>query len=180
MAIVTPLSAAWSHQVRPHLLGILPVVRLGLGAVGTDEGVDHGHFHHPGSGDHLVQVVVDRLPVVRVGMERVRVVAQPGYLDATLGEIADDVGSLVGREPVDVEVADAGIAAGDPLGLWPGAHLEGTNPLAAAQSATSVSGVSGKGAVSSPSFMGVFLSCRPSSITVTHRPSADDCGRPLR
>ena len=82
-----------------------------------------------------------------VGVQRVGVVAEPADLDAAAGQVLDQFLGLAVGQGGHVDVGHAGIAAGRVVAA--GAE----NPLAAAQSATSVSGVSGKAAVSSPSFM---------------------------
>src|SRR5450759_4784040 len=60
----------------------------------------------------------------RVGVERVRVEAQPGDRDALAHELVHDLGRLRGGEVCDVDMARPGIAASGSAGLRPAGDLE--------------------------------------------------------
>jgi len=64
-------------------------------------------------------VVDDRLPVLAVRVNGVRVIAEAGDRDAALAEGVDDLLRPLVRQPVDVDVADAAVAAGRPLTARP-------------------------------------------------------------
>ena len=74
------------HDVRPDLERLLPVRVLGLCGVGAHERVHEGDVHLLGGRDHVLQVADDRLPMRRIRMQRVRVVAQPGDRQALARE----------------------------------------------------------------------------------------------
>ena len=89
-----------------------------------------------------------------VGVERVRVVAEPGDGEALRGDLVDDLGRLAGGQVRDVDVAVPAYRRVGPEVRGQQAISMLSKPLAAVQSATSVSGVSGNGAVSRPSLIG--------------------------
>ena len=131
---------------------------LVLRAVGAHERVDERDVHLLGGGDHVLQVADDLRAMGRVGVERVRVVAETGDRQALGGDLVDDLGGLARRQVRDVDVAACPRTAGSrrsARGQQAISRL--SKPLAAAQSATSISGVSGNGAVSRPSFIGALL-----------------------
>jgi hypothetical protein len=80
------------HDVRPDLERLLPVRVLGLCGVGAHERVHEGDVHLLGRGDHVPQVADDGLPVRRIRMQRVRVVAQAGDRQALALDLVDDLG----------------------------------------------------------------------------------------
>ena len=125
-----------------------------FGAVRAHERVDVRDAHRLGGGDDVPQVADDLGPMVRVGVERVRVVAETRDRQA-LG------GDLVRRSPWPGSPTGSRRRCGMcPAYRRVGPVVRGqqaismlSKPLAAVQSATSMSGVSGNGAVSRPSFM---------------------------
>ena len=98
----------------------------GSWTVGADEGVDHRHLHHGGA--RLITFIrwsFTVCSVLRVGMERVGVVAQAGDRPCPAGQVVDDLVGLRVGEAVDVDVARRRRSDGlAPSTCRPGAHLE--------------------------------------------------------
>ena len=83
-----------------------------------------GEVHLLGRLDDLLEVADDRVAVLGVGMERVRVEAQAGDGQALGLDLGPDVRGLPGRQVRDVDVARARVAAGRAGGLRPAGDLE--------------------------------------------------------
>ena len=142
-----------ADDVGPDALGVLPVLVLVLAAVGAHEGVHQGHVHLLGRHDHRLEMADDLLPMCGIGMQRVGVVAEPGDRESLRVDLVDDLAGLGRRQVGDVDMARAGVSPRLTPLRGQQAISSTSKPDAAAQSATSTSGVSGNGAVRKPSFM---------------------------
>ena len=130
-----------------------------------------GHAEPRGRVDHLASgALATALARRGVGIERVRVVGQRARSPARArtGRRRSRAPAVV--EPLDVDVADAGVAAHRALGRRPAGDLERLEAVGGGPVGDLVEGRSGNAAVSSPSFMTAWSPSRISS-TVTQRPS---------
>jgi hypothetical protein len=116
---------------REDLLRPFPVLVDVEAAVAAEEGIHDLHPHGPGTGDDLPEVADHLVAVGRVGMERVGVVAEAGYRDATLREAADDLLALPFRQAVHVDVGRPGIAPLFTARRGPAGDLEGGEAIGA-------------------------------------------------
>ena len=99
-------------MLRPDPERLVPVLVLGLRGVRAHERVDERDAHLLGRGDDLPEVADDHRAMGRIGMERVRVVAEPGDGQALGRDLVDDLAGLAGRQVGHVDVARAGVAPG--------------------------------------------------------------------
>ena len=146
MVILRPWSCGEADDVRPDPERLLPVLVLVLRAVGAHERVDERDVHRLGGGDDVLEVADDLGPMVGIGVERVRVVAETRDGQALRRDLVDDLGRLARRQVRDVDVGGAGVATG--RARWSAASRRSRcsrSRSAAVQSTTSVSGVSGNG-----------------------------------
>ena len=142
-------------DVSGHTLVSGEVLAVRLVLVVADERVDDGHPELGGRREHVAEVLDHLGPMGQVRVQRIGVV-QPGDLDPSLDEVTDDL--LVPARRARAVVAPPGVAPGRAVGSRPAGDLEHREAVAAAQSATSVGGVSGKAAVSNPIRMKSLLS----------------------
>src|SRR5687767_1533738 len=70
--------AGVGDDVRPDLQRLRPIVIDVLGCIATAERVHHRQPHPPGGDDDLLQMVDDALAMAEIGMERIRIIAEPG------------------------------------------------------------------------------------------------------
>ena len=111
IATFTPSDSASSTIAGHTLRNSRDVVRVRAVLVSADERVHDRHAEPRRRADHLARVLVDRGAVLRVGVEVVRVVAEPRDLEPeAVDERPDLVRALVDR--VDVDVRDARVPAG--------------------------------------------------------------------
>ena len=173
-ASVTPASRAWATMsgkiasARAQFSSTLSLRSPPMKVLTT------GTFILAGGGDDLLQVSDHRLAVRRVGVQRVRIVAEPGDADALLRERRGDLRRPAVGQAVDVDVdwsrRSAGSRRRPPASRRPRAST--CRPRRSSRR-PSIRSVSGKGAVSSPSFMPASLVSR-----LRHRHPAALAGAP--
>ena len=124
MVIFRPWSSAKRDDVRPDPKGFLPVGVLVLRAVGAHERVDERDAHRLGGGDDVLEVADHLGAMRRVGVERVRVVAQTRDGEPFRRDLVDDLARLARRQVGHVDVTGPGIAPGRARGTRPARDLE--------------------------------------------------------
>ena len=134
-AVVAARGSTMSGQTLERRLPVLVEV---LRCIAAHERVDEGHAHLLAAASITSFRCAIAAPLTfRIGMQRVRIVAQPRDRQALRVDLVDDLLRPTLREVGDIDVGGAGVATGRPAGRRPAGDLQAFEPARAAQPATS-------------------------------------------